>query len=129
MASNIHEFEMGLKEFADSIPEQVGVIHRAAMLEGLKGVVQMSPVKTGRFRANWQTTVDTPAVGDLEETANIAEARGAPVIAAIQPYSVSWITNNLPYAEALENGHSSQAPAGMLNVTFQRLKGWIGRQR
>jgi hypothetical protein len=132
MASNIREFEMGLKEFADSIPQQVGQLHRAVMLEGLKGVVLMTPVDTGRARGNWQVSIGSPAVGELETTDKAGGstiAKGSQGIQQVQPYTVSWITNNLDYIEALEGGHSQQAPAGMLNVTFQRLKGWLGRQK
>jgi hypothetical protein len=28
--------------------------------------------------------------------------------------STIYFTNNLPYAQALENGHSNQAPGGMV---------------
>ena len=30
---------------------------------------------------------------------------------------VQFFTNNLPYAAALENGHSGQAPGGMVGIT------------
>jgi hypothetical protein len=31
--------------------------------------------------------------------------------------STIYFTNNLPYAQALENGHSNQAPGGMVGLT------------
>lgn len=132
MASNIREFEMGLKEFADSIPAQVGQLHRAVMLEGLKGIVQMTPVDTGRARGNWQVTMDSPAAGEVDaedKSGGVTLAKGTQGIQQVQPYSVSWITNNLDYIESLESGHSQQAPHGMLNVTFNRLQSWLARKR
>jgi hypothetical protein len=132
MASNIREFEMGLKEFADSIPQQVGQLHRAVMLEGLKGVVLMSPVDTGRFRGAWSVSIDAPDYTEHntpDKSGGPTIAKGSATIGEIRAYSQSFITNAVPYAEALENGHSQQAPKGMLNVTFQRLKSWLGRQK
>lgn len=132
MSSNIREFNLGLKEFEDEIPKYVGQLHRAVMLEGLKGVVQMTPVDTGRARGNWQVTMATPALGevDAEDKRGAATiAKGGQAIQQVQPYSVSWIANNLPYIEELEGGSSKQAPAGMLNVTFTRLQSWLARQR
>jgi hypothetical protein len=36
-----------------------------------------------------------------------------------------YIVNNLPYANALENGHSKQAPSGMVKVTLQEFPGIV----
>ena len=35
---------------------------------------------------------------------------------------VIWIQNNAPYGPALEDGHSGQAPSGMVAVTFAELE-------
>ena len=36
-----------------------------------------------------------------------------------------YITNNLPYAQVLENGHSQQAPTGMLAITVAEFNGIV----
>jgi hypothetical protein len=36
--------------------------------------------------------------------------------------STIYFTNNLPYAQALENGHSNQAPGGMVGLTALMLR-------
>lgn len=48
-------------------------------------------------------------------------ASGEAALRDIKPFDVSFISNNLPYAEALENGHSKQAPEGMVSVTLAEL--------
>jgi hypothetical protein len=133
MASNIKEFSLALrKDAAEWAPGEVRKIHRAAALEAVKGLVRMTPVDTGRARANWQVTQGVPAVGDTEATDKggaATIAAGSETIGGAQPYSVTYITNNVPYIERLEAGHSqNQAPAGMLNATFSRLKGWLARR-
>jgi hypothetical protein len=132
VGSNIREFQMGLSRFKADIDVNVGKLHRAVALEGLKGVVRMNPVDTGRMRANWQVTQDVPATDEVEaedKGGGKTIAAGSGVIAGAPPYSVTYIANNVPYAEAIENGSSKQAPAGMLNVTYQRLVRWLQRQR
>jgi hypothetical protein len=48
-----------------------------------------------------------------------AIATGAAEIAAVStPYQTIWLFNNVPYIEALEMGHSKQAPAGMLKIAI-----------
>ena len=132
MGSNIREFEMGLDRFVEDIDTNVGKVHRAVLLEGLKGVVQMTPVDKGRARANWQVSHGAPATDQVEATDKrgaATRARGAAVIAEAEPYSVTYLTNNVDYIEELENGSSQQAPSGMLNVTYNRLRAWLGRRR
>jgi hypothetical protein len=128
MASNVRSFNLALQRHAKEMPaEAIQKLHRKAALEALKSVVLMSPVRTGRFRANWQMTLDTPATGALDTTANTAIARGEPIIAQLPAYGVSWLVNNLPYAARLESGYSQQAPTGMLAVTVARLRSWAKR--
>jgi hypothetical protein len=40
--------------------------------------------------------------------------------------STIYFTNNLPYAQALENGHSNQAPGGMVGLTALMLRNISG---
>lgn len=132
MGSNIRDFHLGLEKYKNDIPENVRKVHRAVSLEALKGVVRMSPVDTGRLRANWQVSNGSPATGDLDATdkrGGATIAKGSTANASAEPYTETFITNNLPYSEFIENGGSDQAPQGMLNVTFNRLRAWLARQR
>jgi hypothetical protein len=132
VGSNIREFQMGLSRFKSDIDVNVGKLHRAVALEGLKGVVRMTPVDTGRARANWQVTQDVPATSEVDgedKGGGRTIAAGSGAIAGAPPYSVTYIANNLPYIETLEDGGSTQAPNGMLNVTYQRLQNWLARMR
>ena len=130
MSSNIREFNLGLERFAGRIPEEVEKAHRALALEGLKGVVQMTPVDEGRARGNWQVTHDDPASGTVErldKNGAATVAAGNTVIGTAKAYSVTWLTNNVPYINRLEDGYSRQAPQGMVRVTAQRLRNWLRR--
>lgn len=132
MGSNIRDFTLGLDRFVEDIDQNVEKVHRAVALEALKGVVRMTPVDTGRARANWQVSQDAPAAGEVEATDKRGSATitsGGAVALAAPAYSETFIANNLPYIEELEGGSSTQAPAGMLNVTYVRLRNWLERQR
>lgn len=84
-------------------------------------IIKRSPVDTGRFRGNWQFTFNSPAMGQL---ANTSPPNAELMNAAnnLEAGTVFYMTNNLPYAERLEFGYSSQAPAGMVRVTLQELE-------
>jgi hypothetical protein len=38
-----------------------------------------------------------------------------------------WLMNNLPYAQPLEYGHSSQAPAGMVRISVIEVQMFISK--
>jgi len=80
-------------------------------------IIKRSPVDTGRFRGNWQFTINSAASGQLPTT---TDPTGG-LISASQGWesgSSFYMTNNLPYAERLEFGWSKQAPTGMVRVTL-----------
>lgn len=85
-----------------------------------KGVTERTPVDTGRARASWQLGLGemNAAVADEVPEGQTLPPPGPVDVSGIDGKRVVFITNNLPYAEPLENGHSQQAPAGMVSVTL-----------
>lgn len=77
----------------------------------------------GRFRGNWQTSVGEPITATIERIDPSGAASTADVIAHMGGAGkVTYMTNNLPYAERLEyEGWSKQAPAGMVRVSMARI--------
>lgn len=74
--------------------------------------------KGGHFRANWQMGVDTrptEEIAGIDYESALGRNQGA-----IPPWTLGktfFLTNNAPYAVALENGHSTQAPLGIVGIT------------
>lgn len=113
--------------FADTIASDVGKKTRAAALQALSGVIERSPVDTGAFRGNNRVSIGQRDNGyDLEATdksGGAALSAGSGIISSTlgAPFTVIYVQNNLPYAEVLERGSSTQAPQGVFDVTFQSL--------
>lgn len=75
----------------------------------------------GRFRGSHIVSVGAPDFTvtervDAEGVSTISE--GTSVIQSAGRFPVIYIQTNLPYAEALENGHSTQAPSGVYGLAF-----------
>ena len=122
---NLAQFNREITQFAKSIPGKVTVMQKKVVLEALRRLVQKTPVDTGRARGNWQTTIGSPAEGqldkkDLEGDSTIVA--GLVALAGLPPFQVVWISNNIDYIEELEHGHSGQAPEGMLAITIEELR-------
>ena len=71
----------------------------------------------GSFRRNWQHGFGSAPTGELEGTGNVALGEMVSSVGNSPAAGVHYIANNLPYAMALENGHSTQAPQGMVSLT------------
>ena len=78
----------------------------------------------GHFRANWQLGIGSLPTGEVEGVDPSGAATKAKAEAAIPAKAaghVYYFCNNLPYAIPLEEGHSTQAPYGMVGLTAVRF--------
>lgn len=115
---------LDLRNFIDKTTKNADAKVRVICLDLLSGIVMKTPVDTGRARGNWQASIGSPRMTQLETT----DANGDVTIAAGQdavsqaPGNVFWITNNLPYIMRLEyEGWSNQAPRGMARLTIDEM--------
>lgn len=82
----------------------------------------------GSFRSNWFLSFNGPT--DKVTDNKRGKAARLREVAAIESRDYSseyWLTNNLPYAERIENGWSSQAPAGVIAPNQSRVNARIPR--
>lgn len=79
----------------------------------------------GRFRNNWQFSVAQPATGVKQGVDPSGAKAGAALKAKANTFDMGqtfYMTNNLPYAVALEFGWSKQAPQGMVRVVVAQYE-------
>lgn len=117
-------FSKDIRSFVSKAVQAHSKITRAATLELFSGVIKDTPVDTGRARGNWQTSVGSPAAGELDRE----DKSGALAMAEVQQKAppgagqVTLLTNNLPYIEALERGSSKKSPEGMVRKNVDRVQ-------
>jgi hypothetical protein len=98
---------------------------RKATYDLFSSAVRMSPVDTGRFRANWNVSYGTP---DASESASTNAGRGVSEAAkalTLPVGGVVYLTNGLPYARRLEYGWSKQAPYGMIRYSVLQYRRFL----
>jgi hypothetical protein len=122
VSTNAREFNFSLKKFEDLQPENLQKIQRGLTLGLAGGLMDESPVKTGRFRANWQVQSEGFATDALDRTdQTITQGENLAEVRNIKPFTLTGISNNLPYAERLNAGHSEQAPALFVEREIDRV--------
>jgi hypothetical protein len=119
-------FTIPLTQLAEKWKADLDTVTRKATLEVYTKVKNMTPVDTGRFRANWNVSHN---VIDASTTESTDQSRMDREIAKVLTYpagGVVYLCNGLPYATALEYGHSKlQAPNGMVRVSAQEFSDYV----
>lgn len=135
-ASNSAEarsFKLSLDAFGKQIPKIAKQAQDALVVKALVGVVRKSPVDTGRFRGNWQisTSGDVAPIDRLDGSPRGADpstlSDELAKVPAIPAFGIVYVANGLPYAQRLEDGHSKQAPLGMVALTLAELEAEVAR--
>lgn len=122
MPTNIIQFQAQLKAFADAIRVAPATVVKKVTFDLWRSITARTPVDTGRARANWFVTEGQPSTQmDEHKGAKTGQvpAPAPPDVSGITGEEPVYIINNLPYIEALENGHSKQAPNGMVKLAIQ----------
>lgn len=97
---------------------------RTIAIQLLNEVTMRMPVDTGRARANTIVSIGSPVyqvVDGYDKSGGNTIAAGASRLSGLEPYTVVYLQNNLPYIERLEDGYSKQAPIGMFGAAFNSV--------
>lgn len=102
---------------------------RRLILDATSNLIEDTPVDTGWARANWVPAIGTPDLRPRTANADVAMVPGASVqqqSALAQAATWKWgqgsafISNNVPYIGRLNDGSSTQAPAGFVQAAIDR---------
>ena len=88
---------------------------RGTLLSLSSAIIKDTPVDTGRLRSNWMPSIGSASSAQIEATSE-ADAIGklSGTVSSLSLGQTFYLTNNLPYAAAIEYGHSKRFPEGML---------------
>lgn len=131
--ASLSDFVKRMGRLGAVVEENADKTVRKAVIAVDRTVVMATPVDKGRARSNWVAELDTAFSGEVEPYApgeggstggansEAAMAQAARVAASYDgdQNSEVHITNNLPYIQALNDGHSAQAPADFVREAVQ----------
>jgi len=114
-----------VKKWEKKTADKLDLATRQIALQIFSRIIIKSPVDTGRFRGNWQLAIGSVPSGTLElddKTGTATITKGTATSLGVNAGDIIYFANNLPYAQRLEGGYSSQAPAGMVALTVQEFQ-------
>jgi len=104
---------------------------RKAVLHGLVGVTDKTPVRDGLARGSWTVTINSPQDGIIraDDTSAPRDKDGGPTVArgmqatsGMKPFGIVYLNNNVEYAIHLEEGTPKMAPFAMVDRTYDELQ-------
>jgi hypothetical protein len=103
---------------------------RATVFETDSRLKQESPVDTGRFRLSWAVSEQgTPGYDAGPQTSPTGITPPRKLDYQVEKAgNIYHIHNNLPYAERLANGWSTQAAAGWTDRIAREMTAWAKQQ-
>lgn len=139
--SDFKGFSRNLRSRADRLNRNLTRTMKEVIGEILETVVKTTPADEGTAKSNWQVGIPGRPTGILpayvpgkkgstaKVNENAAIDKGAGVIAQYVPGNNVHLTNNLPYIGLLNDGSSSQAPAGFVEQAVLRGRESLKRKR
>ncbi len=135
-------FSIDLAKFAEKAKGNMETVVRVSVIEIGNKIIDRSPVGDatawknpppagyvgGRFRGNWQYGFNSAPSGDfdtIDKSGDVSRQRIQVGITSNPVVGIHYLTNNLPYAQRLEDGYSKQAPSGMVGLTAIEAPGIV----
>ncbi len=109
------------KKLAGTVNTKSSQVIRKIILDGMVRLIKQSPVDTGRFRANWSTSITNMSDGTTKDTKENIQ-RSTKGISSYKLGQTAFLHNNLEYAIPLEYGSSKQAPSGWIRNAAQEMQ-------
>ena len=138
--SNFDSFFKDFQKETKKLEEEQEDEAKKIVISAYSSIITLSPVDKSFFKANHFLSFNAkftqnldggePTKEDYRSETNqrldetLSDIKGA----NLRKIKKIYIQNNLPYAEALENGHSTQAPTGMYKITEERVRKLLKRR-
>jgi hypothetical protein len=107
----------GLRKFTEDQIKRVAV-------NGYFNISVDTPVLTGFARASWLMSVGSPATEVAGSAEKVDQNVGGSSLSSLSNWTLAsgqsiFITNNVPYINRLNQGHSKQAPKGFVEKAIK----------
>lgn len=137
-------FALDIQKFAQKCGANADLVTRKVVLDIGRSLVEKTPVGNpdlwqnpdnkpdgyvgGHARANWSHSIGALVNQEFKEIDATGGASIDRIISSVPVKAageVHYIQNSLPYMQALEDGHSTQAPAGIVAVTEVEFQDYV----
>lgn len=127
--SNADAFSAQLaQDFKLTVPEAHLKLQKAVTLRVLESCIDLSAIRSGRLRNNWQVGVSSPSRAERGPGPGMDLGEAAGELEACEPYQTTYVSNPLEYASYLEDGTPRMAAQPMVRPTIAAVEAWADAQ-
>jgi hypothetical protein len=154
MASNYRAWSKHIRLYGQEVRGRVKRFHGARFLQLVRMVLKQTPKDTRRTVGEWQASAYFPKTGLVGHVRPMSEViqEAQQVVATMNPFSRTWLVNNMKHIRILEyglfiprnpgpskdrrphrfgkvwvvNGFSIQAPNGIVRPVLESLNSGVG---
>ncbi len=130
--ASLASFARRIRKLAGRIEENVENVVSETAIAVSQTVILATPVDTGRARANWQLEIGAPARTQLDRVDPSGQQTMAENNTRARTRKLGqdiFISNNLDYITPLNEGTSSQAPAGFVEMAVEKASTVVAKAR
>lgn len=121
MADSFREFRLQIDKEMQDLHDRVVELTRIIALDAYSSVKEKTPIDTGFARNSWFVDLGDGAFRSSNGGSDTTQ-QDVDRIKGSRPFQAITIANGAEYIGALEDGHSRQAPSGMVAVTISELE-------
>lgn len=113
-----------INEWIEETEKKIDDVLQTVVLQLGKTLVTLSPVDTGRFKGNWQLSIDSTTSASLLREDPDGYATLAEMASKVNSFTagqIAYLQNHVLYGHDLEYGSSKQAPDGVVRITAMRF--------
>ncbi len=116
MTIDMGVFTAAMNEAKKEVTDTALDVLKKVAIQVDQAVVLATPRDTGRAASNWLPSLNIPITSAREGAGGVGSALGEAigVISEAKLGDAIYFTNNLPYIGVLNDGSSTQAPAGFV---------------
>ena len=115
-------FALDVSKFVQKTGVRVDLVVRKIAFDVFSSVVKRTPVDTGRARASWTLAVNRVDLSTAPVGSSTTIASPEAALGPVKFGDTVYISNNLPYIVPLNNGSSTQAPEGFVQMAVEEIK-------
>lgn len=124
MAGTTGTFALDIAKFIEKTKKKPSLVVKKIVFDMHAEVARLTPIDTGRARANWQVG---PGLNGISLWSGFT--KGATLLGDVGKIDlIAYIFNNVEYIQYLENGSSQkQAPHGMVRITVAKFQQYVNK--
>lgn len=114
-----------INQWVEEVEQKIDDVLQTVVMRIGTTLVTLSPVDTGRFKGNWQLSIDSTTSASLLRQDPDGYATLAEMSSKVNGFTagqVAYLQNHVLYGHDLEYGSSKQAPDGVVRITAMRFQ-------